>query len=71
MIIRSVDKFASIPTAARRKIINKIEVSQKSDLFFRIIQKAPIARKTSTIGQYPARIYGKPKQVVEVKRQIF
>jgi len=71
MIIRGVAKFVSIPTAARRKIINKIEASHKSDLFFRIIQKAPIARKKSTIGQYPARIYGKPKHIIEVKRQIF
>ena len=72
MTISGVDRFANTPTAASRtKTINEIEADQNTDLFFMMIQKATIARKKSIIGQYPARIYGKPKHVIEVKRQIF
>jgi hypothetical protein len=71
MIIRGVERFASTPTPARRiNIMNTIEADQNADLFFIMNQKPVIARKKSTIGQYSARINGRPKAVIEVKRQI-
>jgi hypothetical protein len=44
--------------------------TRQIDLFFRMIQKAAMTRKKSTIGQYSARIYGKAKHIIAVERQI-
>jgi hypothetical protein len=69
--MRGVESFASTPTPARRiNVMNTIEADQNANFFFIMNRKPVIASKKATIGQYPASMYGKPKHVIEVRRQI-